>query len=322
MTEEGEEEIDTYAYLAIPNGIYVDEDLDNLPNELNIFTLPITGSFSCNIDIINIYKYFPLTPDNIVTIKSGYGIRTIQKDKKILKSNEDDNFMNQITLIMIIKTNHLLTENKFVNVKLFANDSFQISGLKSIFQCNYSINKIINLLRGRFSIYTSKFNTAYMWQENKKIIKKSITFFNEDDVWIIEPLISVINVTYKYKSKINQIQFYYKMLELKLHGKINGNVAIPYQPDITSPVTVWLPYINKNGTSVTITIFIFESGSISIMACRCREHVIYAYEFIHPILIEYDEFIVKKDLMSIIENDEEIKQYINLEALKNVSKLY
>jgi len=311
----------TFAFKAIPNGIYVDENLDTLPSELNIFTLPITGSFSCKINIEHIYRFFPLTPNNIVTIKSGYGIRTIQKDKKILKSNEDDNFMNQITLIMAIKTDHTLTETKFVNVKLFANDSFQISGLKSIFQSNYTINKIINLLRGTFTIYINK-KTHHLWQESKTIVKKTIGFFNSDDIWIIAPIISVINVTYKYKSKINQIQFYYKMLELKLHGKINSNVAIPYQPDITSPVTVWLPYENKDGSCVTITIFIFESGSISIMACRSRDHVIHAYEFIHPILMEYDEFIVKKDLMSIIENDEEIKQHIDLTALKNVANLY
>lgn len=312
-----------YTYEVIPNGIYMPDDLDKLPNGLNIFTLPITGSFQCKVDIENIYRYFPLTPGNIVTIKSKFGFRTIQQDKKILTAEDDENFMNQLTLIMSIKTDKTLTKCKYVNVKFFDNNSFQISGLKSVFQINYTINKLANLFRGKFVIYTypNKKKSHFMWEESSRLVKKTIQFFDQDEIWVNEPTISVINVVFKYMSKINQTQFYYKMQELKLHCKVNDDVVIPFQPDITSPVTIWLPY-KEDTRTVIITIYIFESGSITIMACRKLKHIVFAYEFIQKILLENNDYIVKKDLVSIIENDEDIRKYIDLEALYNIADQY
>lgn len=314
-----------YMYKAIPNGIYVLEDLSSLPTELKIFTLPITGSFNCLINVENIFRYYPLTLGKIETIKSEFGIRTIQRSKKILESCDDKNFMNQITLIMYIKTDETLLESKYVNVKFSNNGSFQISGLKSIFQCNYSINKLFMLFQGKYTIYTypNKKQTRSILPIHSNVIKKSIYYLECDDIYIIEPSISVINATYKYKSRINQTQFYLKMQELKLNKKISQDVVIPFQPDIISPVTIWLPYKSDGEVSNTIiTIFIFESGSISFMACKKGKHLEYAYNFICNILENYIDYIAKKDLMQIINDDDEIKKYINLDALINVVDLY
>ena len=87
----------------IKNGIYVTEDLDNLPEGLNIFTLPITAAFNCNVNIDDIYYYFPLNHSDIITIKSEHGIRTIRPNKKLLNPEDNTIFMNQITIIMLIK---------------------------------------------------------------------------------------------------------------------------------------------------------------------------------------------------------------------------
>ena len=79
-------------------------------------------------------------------------------------------------------------------------------------------------------------------------------------------------------------------------------------------MTIWL--LHEDGTNITL--FVFDSGIVSIMACKCREHVIFAYEFITKLLIEQHEYIVKKNIVNIIANDEEIKQYIDMEALARV----
>jgi hypothetical protein len=224
---------------------------------------------------------------------------------------------------MSIKTDKTLSKIKYVNIKFFDNNSFQISGLKSVFQINYTINKLVNLFKGTFTVYIDMKHDKlhYLWEENKELIKQEIRFFEGNEIWVIEPTISVINVSYKHGVKINQTQFYFKMKELQLYGKIDNDVVIPFQPDITSPVSIWLPY-KKDSKVVSIRIFIFESGSVTIMACRKLDHVMFAYDFIRNILLEYNEYIVKKDLVSIIENDEEIKKHIDLKALKDVADQY
>ena len=89
------------------------------------------------------------------------------------------------------------------------------------------------------------------------------------------------------------------------------NVTITFQSDIAAPVTISLPF--KDGKYIVI--FVFESGIVSLLACKNREHVIFAYDFIVKILVEHHEYIIKKDMLSIIANDEHIKKYIDMKAL-------
>jgi len=92
------------------------------------------------------------------------------------------------------------------------------------------------------------------------------------------------------------------------------------QTDINSPVSLWL---NSSVDSKRyLTIAIFESGSISIMACKCREDIIYAYDFIINILNNYEDLVSKKNIVPIIENDNEIMQYVDMVALDKVKNLY
>ena len=94
------------AYKVEPNITYLEEDLDNLPGNLQIFTLPITTFLSgCNFNIMNIFNYFPLSLENIISIQTDSQIRTLRPHKKHLKYDSTiDNFMHQITAIMCIFT--------------------------------------------------------------------------------------------------------------------------------------------------------------------------------------------------------------------------
>lgn len=309
-------------YKVIHNGQYMLEDLSNLPNGTSIFTLPITASFDCVVNVEDIYNYYPLHEQDIVTIKSSSGIRTLNAKEYAKQGEELDNFMNQITIIMMIFVDEARVETKAVNIKIFNNGSIQVSGLKSIFQCDFTINKLTNLLKGEYIIYVEKdsIKSCNFWVHG--CIKKVIKFIEDvnDEVWIIEPTISTINLTYKYRTKINQSQFYYKIKELKLHKIITENVVVLLQTDINSPVSLWL---NSTVNSQRyLTIAIFESGSISIMACKCREDILYAYNFIINILNEYEELVSKKNIVPIIKNDEQISQYVDMEALDKVKHLY
>jgi hypothetical protein len=302
-----------WGYKVEPNMMYLHEDLDNLPGKLQIFTLPITASLcEGNFNILNIYNYYPLSLKDIISIQTDSNIRTLIPLKKHLKFNSEiKNFMHQITIIMTIFRDKTCKTTKTVNIKIFANNAIQITGLLSIFQCNYSVNKLLRLLSGQMGMFID--------QSTQKVVKLGspgskftpIRFIDKDQIYISDIKISTINLTYQYCERINQIQFYYKMHELKLKKKIADNITITFQSDIAAPVTISLPYKDEK----YIIIFIFESGIISILACKNRAHVIYAFEFIYKILIEQHDYIIMKDILSIIANDEKIKKYVNMKAL-------
>ena len=308
-------------YKICNNGDYMTENLDNLPEGISIFTLPITASFNNTINVENIFSYYPLSEHNIVTIKSTAGIRTLYVTENMIKSEDETDFMNQITVVMNIFTDETKTVTKFVNIKLFKNGSIQVSGLKSIFQCNYTINKLFNLLKGEFYIYTKpdKDKGRKFYEHSCK--KRAITFLTDyENMWLYQPTISTINVTYKYATKINQEQFFLKMKELQLHKIIVADVIILLQTDINSPVSMWLNSIVDKKRYLTIALF--ESGSISIMACKCREDILYAFKFIIDILTEYGEYVSKKDIVKVVHHNDEIISHVDLEALEEVKHMY
>ena len=229
-----------YVYKVEDNVIFLEEDLSNLPGGLEIFTLPITTSLTCKIFVGNIFRYFPLNKKDIVEIKTDNEIRSLKIHKK--KSNDESvsNFFNQITIIMVIFTDESYTTTKEVNIKLFGNNSIQVSGLLSIFQCNYTICKLIRLLKGTFGYLVDRdIQGKPISFKNGNFMFKQIKFLQDDEIYIRPLKISTINLTFQYKAKINQTQFYYKVLELKLKKKIADNVVAILQTDIKSE-NFWL----------------------------------------------------------------------------------
>jgi TATA-box binding protein (TBP) (component of TFIID and TFIIIB) len=191
---------------------------------------------------------------------------------------------------------------KYINIKLFKNGSIQISGLQSINQCNIAINKIINLLEGDY-MYLDNDNKIYKFQ-----------YIEEGPIQIINYKINMINTLFKYSDKINRSQLYLKLLDLKLKNQLDPSTRIKYQPDIHAPVHIKIDLKNKN----PVTGFIFESGNILIMAAKNRENIIDAYNYINNILKENHDIIIKRDLIQIIANDNELSKLIDLEALSQI----
>jgi len=310
----------------ITNGIYLDEDLDNLPENIKIFTLPVTTSIiGGTILIENIYKFFPLNKKDIHTIQTKDGIRTLQPTKKHLKNLESVTvFMNQMTIIMKIRNDSFSKQLKDVNIKLFDNNSIQITGLKSVFQCNYSINKLFRLLTGKFCVYIDK-DTGLPTKniKNNNCEFKKVQFINldnehNDEIYITDVKISTINISCKYSSKINQTHLFFKLQQLKLEKIIPDTTIISLQVDIISALTIWL--IHPDGGNITI--FVFESGKISLMACKNRSHILYAYNFIMNVLKTYHDDIIKKNLIDVVLDDNALKKLIDLNALKKVIDYY
>lgn len=316
----------TEGIVVEPKKIYIEDDLSDLPGSMEIFAISLTASFNTTFCIENILEYYPLTMKNISTIISKIKSRTIQtsKQKKSAnimvnskkdssESNNQDIFFNQITINMNIFLDYISNETKDINAKLFKNGSIQVTGLKSIAQCNITINKIIQILKGEHCIFINSEGKPCHYG-TPETIPKIIRFLESDDIKISNIKINMINTKYQYSSKINRSQLYMRLRELKMKGNLSSNIRLKYQPDIHAPVHIIIDLGNKK----PVTGFVFESGKILIMASKNRKNIIDAYMTITELLQENHEHVVKRNLFEIIANDPELCKLIDLEALSQV----
>jgi TATA-box binding protein (TBP) (component of TFIID and TFIIIB) len=309
-----------------PGKIYIPDNLKDLPGSMEIFAITLTGSISVMFYIENILDYLPLDKLNISTVKSKKKIRCIKKKKQkksksinatdssqTNSSGGTDNFFNQITVVMNIPVDYGSSTTKDVNIKLFKNGSIQVSGIKSIPQCNIMINKLVELLKGEYCIFVDEDGTHCPFGTPGST-SKIIRFIESDNVKILNIKLNMINTMFQYQSKINRSQLYMRLIELKMTNLLESTTRLKYQPDIHAPVHVKIDLGNKK----PVTVFVFESGKILIMAAKRRENIIDAYNYINKLLEENHEYVVKRNLIEIIANDPDLCKLIDLEALSLV----
>ena len=309
-----------------PGKIYIPDNLKDLPGSMEIFAITLTGSISVMFYIENILDYLQLDQLNISTVKSKKKVRCIKKKKqkksKVIDGSDNlqingnsgtDNFFNQITVVMNIPVDYESTTTKDVNIKLFKNGSIQVSGIKSIPQCNIMINKLVELLKGEYCIFVDEDGTHCPFGTPGSTAK-IIRFIESDHVKILNIKLNMINTMFQYSSKINRSQLYMRLIELKMCSLLDSTTRLKYQPDIHAPVHVKIDLGNKK----PVTVFVFESGKILIMAAKRRENIIDAYNYINKLLEENHEYVVKRNLIEIIANDPDLCKLIDLEALSLV----
>jgi len=129
-----------------------DNEIDNLPNGVNISTMCASCKLNTNINILNIEKYLKLSFDDILCVKKNSGKirKLIKKKKKKQKQDKPINlnsFYNQITVLVRINSGPCTAEEwetePKINLKLFQNGSIQMSGCKSLKSINMVLNKLI-----------------------------------------------------------------------------------------------------------------------------------------------------------------------------------
>ncbi len=309
--------------LVEPGKIYIPDDLNVLPGSIEIFAITLSGSFNVMFYIENILDFLPLDNSNISTVKSKKKVRCIKKKKQRKgkarqtqqekDTNETDNFYNQITVVMNIPIDYGSSTNKDVNIKLFKNGSIQVSGIKSIPQCNIMINKLVELLKGEYCVFVDQ-DGAHCPFGTPGAMPKIIRYIESDNVKILNIKLNMINTMFQYNTKINRSQLYMRLIELKVTNLLESTTRLKYQPDIHAPVHVKIDLGNKK----PVTVFVFESGKILIMAAKRRENIIDAYNYINKLLEENHEYVVKRNLIEIIANDPDLCKLIDLEALSLV----
>jgi TATA-box binding protein (TBP) (component of TFIID and TFIIIB) len=271
-------------------GLYKSKlELLNLPYDLEISTTTIT----CHLDIIfnveNIGLYFNDFDD--VIIGKRYGNRIVNnlinvkklKIGKKKKRREKKNFYNQVSLIfrsatlMGLEPENLDLKERFktVNVKLFINGSIQMTGCKHL----ENIKRSLEVLFEKFKI-----RKAILNKELKFELKPFVDDISKLDITKVTNFkIVMINTNFNILFQINREKLHQQLKDL--------GFDVTFDPIIHACVNI--KYCIPN-TTKTISIFVFESGSITIAGSNSCQQVLETYNFINKfILTNYSKLLTK-----------------------------
>lgn len=227
----------------IPTINYIDLEsfrMNIIPSNLTIATMTISCHLGTLFKINNIYQYMLLDNDNIVAIKSKNGMRCIDNYKTKFKStnqNSSKNFYNQLTTVVRV------SDEKFINIKLFKNGSIQMTGCKKLEDTNIVINKLINKLKERLIAINGEDQIEITFVENPNLIE--VTRFKID----------LINCGFGVNYLINREQLHNLLSEFKITSRISSIhacVNIKYK-------------IVEDSIEHVLSIFVFQTGSIIII---------------------------------------------------------
>lgn len=282
----------------------IDFSLKNLPDDLRISTMTITCNLDTLIDIQHVGRYIDLVFGSIVCVKyktnnnkmdDNTVIRSLIKMKKTREKNKKNpkrqNFNNQATLIVDIKN------KRQINVKIFKNGAIQMTGCKALEDFYNALNVVCHELKKKKAIYD---------KQSKTIVSKYfITNYDTVETDQVRNFkVVMINSNFKVGFLIDRE---------KLHGLLlKSGVRSILEPNIHACVNIKFNYKNKD----TISIFVFESGSIIITGAKTESHIIEAYKFITKVLFENYDTIVKNNIDSFLERDD-VKQLIEAVGKQN-----
>jgi len=264
--------------------------LDDLPEGVSISTITLTCKFDTTFNAHNIGRYLELIPNTIIGIKYGDGEKSsktlvIKKRRAKKKVKKPKSFFNQVTIVVQSENNNE------INIKFFKNGSVHVTGCKSAKHFENSIKIAFEELKKVKAVYDPI---------QKKIIKKPFLTNPENfDIDHINDIsIRMINNGFKLGFKIDR-EDVYNIFKSK-------NVSCTYEPCVHACVNIKYNYKNTSSLSV----FVFESGSIIITGVKTKDHIDEAYKFIIKFIYENFNKIYKVDTEEFLERPE-VKQLID-----------
>ena len=300
---------------SLLEGLYkAKQDLLVLPYDLDISTTTITCCIGTDINVENIGLYFNDFDDIIIGKRFGnrvinnlVNIKKVRNGKK-KKRKEKKNFYNQVSLIfrscvlMGVDADDisLKESTKTVNIKLFINGSIQMTGCKHLDNVKNSLEILFERLKITKAILTKDLE----YTEKPFVADKS-----KLDIKLVNKFcIQMINTNFNMQFQINRKNLYQLLIDNNIDASIDPlvkanksqltNLMKDLNIDATfDPIThacVNIKYHLKNNSSKTISIFVFESGSITIAGSNSSDEVLEVYNFINKfILINYNKLLTK-----------------------------
>jgi TATA-box binding protein (TBP) (component of TFIID and TFIIIB) len=261
-----------------------------LPYDLEISTSTITCNLDITFNVENIGLYFNDFDDILIGKRYGnrivnniVSIKKLQTNKK-KKRKAKKNFFNQVSLIFRSATLMGLDPNKLsekerdkmVNVKLFINGSIQMTGCKYLDNITKSLEILFEKLKTKKAILDNKM----VFIEKPFVDNVDKLNINKVNVFNIE----MINTNFNGLYQINRN----KLFQLLLDNEID----VAFDPIIHASVNI--KYRLKNMPSKAISIFVFESGSITIAGSNAYDEVLEAYNFIGRFIYQnYNKLLTK-----------------------------
>jgi TATA-box binding protein (TBP) (component of TFIID and TFIIIB) len=278
---------------SLLNGIYIArQDLLSIPPDLAISTTTVTMKVNVFFNVENIGLYFD-DFDNIL-IGKRYGnrvvnnlinIKKIKSDKK-KKRKEKKNFYNQVSLIFRTCTLMGLDPSmisqkeglKTVNVKLFINGSIQMTGCKHL----DNIRSSLELLFEKLKITKVILNKNMEFIEKPFVIDTTLLNINNVNNFFIQ----MINTNFNIQFHINRSKLFQLLLD--------NNIDASFDPIIHACVNIKYYLLSKK--TKTISIFVFESGSITIAGSNSCSEILEAYNFINKFILSNYNVLLTKDI--------------------------
>lgn len=255
--------------------------ISKLPDDVFISTMTICCELDIQFNVDNIAKYIELKTNGIISI--GYGKdndpntnRTLypkkKKKKKLkMKKKQKREFHNQISLNVMVESK----KEKPINIKLFTNGSIQMTGCKSV-------DNVVDVLEKIFI----ELKTIKAVLDTEKIIIEDKLFVNDHSKLFLENVknvtIGMINSNFIYPNKIDR---------LKLFNLLNSeSKECRYDPSNHAPVNIKYQCVEKS-----ISILIFEKGSILITGAKNCNQILDGYNFINKYLLTNHRKIIKSN---------------------------
>ena len=277
--------------ITLMEGIYkAKNDQFILPYDLDISTSTITCTLDITFNVENIGLYFNDFDD--IVIGKRYGNRIVNNIVSIKKLNSNKkkkrknkrNFFNQVSLIfrsatlMGLDPNKLSEKerNKILNIKLFINGSIQMTGCKYIDNITKSLKILFEKLKIGKAILNNEMN-----YENMPFVDD----VNKLDIYKVNTFnIEMINTNFNGLCQINRNKLFQLLLD--------NNFDVSFDPIIHASVNI--KYRLKDLPTKAISIFVFESGSITIAGSNSYNEVLEAYNFISNFIYKnYNKLLTK-----------------------------
>ena len=259
---------------------------------LRISTLVTTGHFGTTLHIQKIFDQFaerciPIGyPDEgFLKIEYrekaiGFSSRDVLSKRKVSKNS----FFNQTTIVVRKLREDTICHFKEVNIKLFANGGFQMTGVTSEEYSKNTLNWLIEQFKS-FSIPIS--------DKPLKMDKFSVQLLNSD--YKVNALVRRDEL---HKILANNYKLF-STLETTIYQGINTKYYYNEKSKVKNGICMCDKICNgqgdgkAEGSCKRITIAIFQTGSIIITGARNINQLDEAYEFINKIMKAHSTEVLK-----------------------------
>ncbi len=279
-------------------------EFNKLPKKVNVSTMTIACKIGTPIYLENVARFLNLHVDRIHSIKYGshpLNNRTIiveKKKKKTKEKKKKKNFYNEATIK--IKP----TDNKAVNVKLFKNESLQLTGVKNMNNFCEIISKLFFELKKKKYVMinenTTDENDSLIMRDNKMYRKRLVLkpfIHDESKLQLYDVQICMINTNFKVQNNIDRGLLYEKLL-------LDG-IYCTFDPTLHACVNIKYDYSAKK----KVSIFVFQSGAIIITGSNCINHVVSAYNFLKRKFATYGTDVILAGADKML-TQTELKKYL------------